>query len=426
MNSRDESVTPANAPLTGQASSDSHPLLSGVVLLRATDLSGVASASCDKLGASGAEVPLKVGHLAFPDGVRGLAALYVVFHHIWLTTYPAFPKDTGPAWASWMLWGHLAVALFIVVSGFSLTLAPQRNGDRLSGGFSTYIRRRAFRILPPYWVALVVSCLVIETFTGRYTGQFVTVKSVAVHTFLLQDVIRSPSPNGAFWSVAIEWQIYFLFPLVLMLWRRLGGTAMVVLVTIVVVAGQLAGTNFRFFSKILHLTPQFLALFAFGVAAAHVLVAKERFAAVPWTSIGLALTGTTVFVLCWWEPQQVEAHFFWVDLLAGAATAALLAGCAQHPEGRVARLLSTRFARWLGQSSYSLYLIHLPVLGLVYWGMVVRLSHDNDTRFLLLLLLGTPMAVLVSRLFWRIFEWPFMKHRSFRELAGAWRRVPGA
>jgi peptidoglycan/LPS O-acetylase OafA/YrhL len=320
-----------------------------------------------------------------------------------------------------MLWGHLAVALFIVVSGFSLTLAPLRNGDRLPGGFSTYIRRRAFRILPPYWVALVVSCLVIETFTGRFTGQVVTVKSIVVHSLLLQDVIGSPSPNGAFWSVAVEWQIYFLFPLLLLLWRQIGGPAMVVLTTIIVVASYLAGTNFRSFEKILHLTPQFLALFAFGVAAAHVLVIKGRFYAVPWTSIGLALTGTTVLVLYWWEPEQVEAHFFWVDLLAGVATATLFAGCAQHPEGRVARLLSTRFARWLGQSSYSLYLIHLPVLGLVYWGLVVRLSDHNDTRFLLLLVLGTPTAVLVSRLFWRVFERPFMKHRSFQDLARAWR-----
>jgi peptidoglycan/LPS O-acetylase OafA/YrhL len=324
-----------------------------------------------------------------------------------------------------MLWGHLAVAVFIVVSGFSLTLAPQRRGDQLPKGFSTYIRRRAFRIIPPYWMALVFSCLVLVAFTGKHTGQIVTAKSVVVHGALLQDVIGSPSPNGAFWSIAIEWQIYFLFPLLLLLWRRAGGAAMVGFVTAVVVASYLVGTNSDTLAKVLDLTPQFLALFAFGVAASHVLVAKGRMATVPWTGLGLGLVGLTMFVLWWWEPERVEAHFFWVDLLAGAAAATLFAGCAQRPTGRVARGLSMRVPRWLGQSSYSLYLIHLPVLGLLYWGLVVRLSEDNGTRFILLLMLGTPTAVLASRLFWWMFERPFMEHRTIRELAGAWRRTPG-
>lgn len=137
---------------------------------------------------------------------------------------------------------------------------------------------------------------------------------------------------------------------------------------------------------------------------------------------GVALVGLTVFMLWWWDPQQVEMQFFWVDLLAGAA-ATLFAGCAQRPGGLVARALPTRGPRWLGQSSYSLCLIHLPVLGLGYWGAVVRLSEVSEARFLFLLTLGIPMAVLASCLFWWTFERPFMQHRSIRGLAGAWRRM---
>jgi hypothetical protein len=36
------------------------------------------------------------GHLGFLEGVRGLAALYVVLHHIWITNYPQFPENSGP------------------------------------------------------------------------------------------------------------------------------------------------------------------------------------------------------------------------------------------------------------------------------------------------------------------------------------------
>jgi peptidoglycan/LPS O-acetylase OafA/YrhL len=117
----------------------------------------------------------------------------------------------------------------------------------------------------------------------------------------------------------------------------------------------------------------------------------------------------------------VESYFFWIDLLAGVAAATLFAGFAQRPAGRLSQLLARRGPRWLGQSSYSLYLIHLPVLGLLYWGVVVRLTEDNEARFVLLLVIGVPATVLASRMFWWAFERPFMQNRSIRELRGAWR-----
>ena len=94
------------------------------------------------------------------DGMRGAAAMFVVLHHTWLSAWPAFPRDTGPAWLGWLLYGHLAVAVFIVVSGFSLSLAPVNRGDTLSGGTRRFIRRRAWRIIPPYWAALILSTIV--------------------------------------------------------------------------------------------------------------------------------------------------------------------------------------------------------------------------------------------------------------------------
>src|SRR6476469_1408524 len=93
------------------------------------------------------------------DGLRGLAALYVVVNHVFLRAFPGYPVDHAPFWAGWFIYGRFAVVVFIVLSGFSLALSPARRGWRL-GGASGFARRRALRILPAYYAALAFSLAV--------------------------------------------------------------------------------------------------------------------------------------------------------------------------------------------------------------------------------------------------------------------------
>src|SRR4029079_7751823 len=84
--------------------------------------------------------------LAGLDGVRGLAALFVVMNHVFERAFPGYPVDRAPFWAGWFIYGRFAVVVFIVLSGFSLALSPARHGWRLDGAWS-FARRRARRIL---------------------------------------------------------------------------------------------------------------------------------------------------------------------------------------------------------------------------------------------------------------------------------------
>ncbi len=101
--------------------------------------------------------------LAFLDGLRGCAALYVVFYHVYHPLSHYGPLQFPANWLiGWAAAGRYAVAVFIVLSGFVLMLPVTRHPQRaLNGGVFGFLMRRARRILPPYYAALLLSVLLI-------------------------------------------------------------------------------------------------------------------------------------------------------------------------------------------------------------------------------------------------------------------------
>jgi peptidoglycan/LPS O-acetylase OafA/YrhL len=351
------------------------------------------------------------------DGVRGAAAMFVVLHHIWLTSWPSFPRDTGPWWLGWLLYGHMAVAIFIVVSGFSLALVPMRNGGNLSGGVRRFLRRRAWRILPAYWAALILSVLVTALFLRPDLGPAAIGRSLAVHGLLVQDVVGSQTPNGALWSIAIEWQIYFVFPLILLVGRRTSmGTAVTITAIAVLLAHAVAGLGGAF-DKINGLTPQFLALFALGALAVWV-GGGERAQALrrPLAAVGLAALASFVLLAVTRGSEWVVARFFWMDLLFGVGVACVLAVMYAGGITPARRVLTSRTALWLGLFSYSIYLIHDPIVGMLDKYAFGPMDLSPLATFGLTLALGLPVILALCYAFHLLFEAPFLRHRSLSAL----------
>jgi peptidoglycan/LPS O-acetylase OafA/YrhL len=357
-----------------------------------------------------AEPPRRGNRVPWLDGVRGAAATFVVLHHIWLTTWPAFPRDTGPWWLGWLLYGHMAVAVFIVVSGFSLALAPMRNGGRLSGGVKRFLSRRAWRILPAYWAALILSVLITQVLLQPEAGIAAIGRTLAVHGLLLQDVVGSQTPNGALWSIAVEWQIYFVFPLILLVGRRTGhGTAVVTTAAVVLVVHEIAGLG-GVLAKLNHLTPQFLALFALGSLAVWVGGGDraQRLRA-PLAAVTLATVGGFVALALTQGSEWMVAQFFWMDLLFGVGVAALMHAGGFAP---LRRVLASRIALFLGLFSYSIYLIHDPIVSVLNRYAFGPLGLSPLATFGLFIVVGLPVILALCYGFHLMFEAPFLRNRS--------------
>jgi peptidoglycan/LPS O-acetylase OafA/YrhL len=363
--------------------------------------------------------------LAYLDGLRALASGYVVLFH----ALPGFsaPYLTGP-WRMFkraFAYGHEAVAIFIVLSGYCLMLpVVRRDPTRLGVAFGPFVGRRAKRILPPYFAALAVSLAVLAAVSAlrtRHTGTIwddslpgLDAGAIASHLLVVHNWFPSYGYqiNGPLWSVASEWQIYFFFPLLLLpLWRRFG------------MPGTLLGAALIGYAPLwlvpasAHLAiPWYLLLFTFGMAAASIGFAPGELerrlrSKLPWAWLTAGLWLACVVLSnaapkLWFNLKPV------VDPLVGLATATLLVQLTrQGMAGRSSRLLT--WLEWrplvaLGHFSYSLYLTHLPVLALIYFGL--RARGVTGTPFILTLaVLGSLASLAVGYAFHVVVERPFMK-----------------
>ena len=374
------------------------------------------------------------------DGVRGLAALFVVLHHCFLSAFPGYPANTGPLWAAFLIYGHFAVVVFIALSGFSLAVAPARAGWRISSK-RRFFFRRAWRILPPYWPALLFSLVIAWTITPQPGEAVPTIKSVLVNGLLVQDVFGAPTPNGAFWSIPVEVQLYLFFPLLVFILWRFGSLVMVGAVTTVVVMIGVLAPNVSIVDKLTRFTPQFAVLFALGMAAAGIVrlidgqaqpkLGKHRVDArsgelldeAPWVRMlpWLALAAVIpVFVLIAVQGSVwTVGHFFWVDLALGPAIALFIAAVAAGRPVPAVRFLDTRPVRGLGSISYSLYLIHAPIVVVVYTQIVGPWLGHGVHAFLGMLAIAVPLSLVSARLFAAVFELPFTRHKSWPALRTA-------
>jgi peptidoglycan/LPS O-acetylase OafA/YrhL len=325
--------------------------------------------------------------LGYLDGLRGLAALWVLLHHVWFTAWSGHrpPRLAYAVWG-WIAGGSQAVPMFIVLSGFCLALAIKQ-GKSLSPG--KFYLRRAWRILPPYYLSIVVSLFALIWIgqpTGGYWDMCVPVTMVGIwqHLLLVHDLTRNWQINHVYWSIAVEWRIYLLFPLLVFLWRRGYHLALVGLILS------------------LSLLEPYLLYFVLGCGAAL----SPR--SVP-KRVALGLLIVWVPLCAVYLSGRVPIPGFVPRLVTSAVTASWLTRLLYGEAEALKSFLEMKRLRWLGAISYSLYLTHAPILELI-WRYVLRpMSLSPIASFYGLAVLATGAGILFAWGFYWMAERPFLK-----------------
>jgi len=328
------------------------------------------------------------------DALRGLAAIAVFVCHI--GGYWGFLDLPGKL-PQLVAAGAHGVDVFIVISGFCLALPLA--GHRRPLRIPQFYGRRAWRILPPYYVALAIAAvLALLPATWHLTvARQATLGDVLLHLVTGQAWVPGEvgTINGSLWSVALEVQLYLLFPLLVLAWRRWGITPVLIGAVALDLAwrgsGALGGPAPVGSDLVVPARlDQFVAGMACAVAIRAGFTWSVRRGLVVFAIATLAALGTSTLDL------GVFTGVAWAA--AGSSAVLLLAG----PLGRA--LGGTVLDRF-GARSFSFYLLHQPVLlvgapvvALLPGGMPVQLVVGGAIAFL--------VTVAAAELLYRGIELP--------------------
>ncbi|WP_250447983.1 acyltransferase [Actinotalea sp. C106] len=353
--------------------------------------------------------------LASLDGLRGAAAVVVLVHHA-LLVIPVLATIQGDGTAAgsgpllWLvthtplhlLWaGEEAVIVFFVLSGLVLTLPALARPV----AWREYYPRRLVRLYLPVWGSLAVAVVLAVLLSGRSgagRSAFVQVWQTASaqdawHDALLLDGVGPL--NVALWS--LQWEVVFslLLPAFLLLVRR-GRSLWPITVPaafVLIAAGTLLQSP----------ALRYLPIFALGVIlAAHLddvgraarRVDEHPHHRVLWTA--LALTATAL-VTARWTVRGLPVDAPALEALASGASilgACLVVVLALHWDP-LRRALETPVWQWVGVRSFSLYLVHIPVIAAVTLLLPATVAG-------LAAALAVPVAVVVAAVFYRLVERP--------------------
>jgi peptidoglycan/LPS O-acetylase OafA/YrhL len=349
-------------------------------------------------------------HIDELQSLRGVAALIVAISHISsIYTLSAGPRIAIDA----ILNAHACIVVFFVLSGYVLTGSLVRRGLSWPSVRLFYLAR-VLRLFPALWVASAISALFLllcpnlsirppaSYWFAPYVHGFPTPSKLVLAALAIDSALIMPV-----WTVFIE----------------LVGSAVMPLFVVATVANQrlllwvLAGLGLSswWLAQAPHRLDALVYLFDFGLGAC--LASRSWKFFTENLSLKLSIAGLTLllFRFTWLAIRNGHpvplyiGYLYPVPLLIEGVAAFFVVGALASEHGRV-HFLRTRAAVWLGNISYSLYLIHFPVAILVT-KLLSRIFSDGTSPVVataILLALALPVSFAISFLIYRFIEIPFI------------------
>ncbi len=318
--------------------------------------------------------------------LRGAAVTAVFLFHAW----SAMPEIQQTGHLGYLLarlasWGHMGVVVFNMLTGLVLSL-PYLGSSKSNGpSYLAFLQRRFLRILPHYWIALLFWSLLLLGSSSSLSDLWIPLLAhlLFVHTFSPATFF---SIVPAYWWLGLLAQFYLVFPLLLRLFKRWGPLRSLLVTSLLCwgswfilhqlslheTGGILARLDYLLYFNLPSRLPEFAAGMCLAWAGSDPGRAKQTEGSKP--ALGSFFSGK--FLVCsaiilgllgfWVPPDQLPLHHPYLSAWCMLLVIAVLRSPLAESLGSLA------WIRSLGNTSYSIYLLHQPVLtyGAVGFGLV--------------------------------------------------------
>lgn len=353
-------------------------------------------------------MPTAPARLAFIDALKAIASQLIVLHHLaFYGPMSDVAQELAPGLVSWLSQdARIAVQVFLAIGGFLAARALAPAGRLKSIDPLRLIRKRYFKLVIPYLAAVLISILFAAIARALSDHDAIpdrpTLTQLLAHVLLLQNILDFDSLSAGVWYIAIDFQLFTLLLCTLWLARSIGDGASQRLGMVLVSALALASLlYFNRESGWDNWALYFFGAYALGALCYWISESGRVYALAPLTA--------------------VVAAALLVDFrsrIAVALITALALGISRYA-GIIASWPKGRALAYLGKISYSVFLIHFPVI-LVINAAVSRLAPQSPLINALGIILAWAASIAAGAVFFRYVEsrssnW---QESSFEKLSG--------
>jgi len=373
-------------------------------------------------------------HMPELDGIRGLAILGVLGSHI--AGLSGIMNAISPSLPEKLLshlmvpmWG--GVDLFFVLSGFLITGILLRT-KASKNYFSSFYARRVLRIFPIYYLVLTLS-VIASHFSVRVASALPPWTSWRISYFLyLQnwpvfwhgDKVMG-GVWGAYWSLAVEEQFYFIWPLVILLLSE----RTIVRICYVLLPCALLLRIFIYFSYfgnqfgLLQITPSRVDGLLMGSICSIYMFVHKKPVPMRWIFVCGSLGAAILGYIAVFHREELVGTAMWMGTISITGYALLstaLVAISQHKLPFVQRVLTLKWLQLAGKYSYGMYVYHLFFVFAIGRYLVTPSSFEPGSGIhfsfpvkILAIVMEGIIVFLVAKVSYDLFEARFLRLKRY-------------
>jgi peptidoglycan/LPS O-acetylase OafA/YrhL len=338
--------------------------------------------------------------MPYLDGLRAFAVIIVLIFHL------------NPDWLSG---GFIGVDIFFVLSGFLISQLIALKLKKNEFNYSSFLLSRFKRLAPAYLTLLIITSISAvffllpkELLLYSKNVEFSLLFLSNFHFYALSDYFAPSSKSFPLlhtWSLAVEWQFYLIFPLLLLyLWRCFkslpiyiycAALALSLITTILITYWNISFSFYMLPSRAFELLiGGFVGLYGHNSI-------KQKSILLYVSLIALIIL---IFCMIYFDHDLAFPGIYAV--IVSSSTALLIYAFINYPESALAKFFSYQWLRFIGKISYSLYLWHWPIFLYASW-------YWQGTEYTINKYILTLFITLIFSLFsYYLIENKFRKHKS--------------